>query len=78
MKWFPNKGSCSVPMFNKYRVSNSKPQGGNNSGSSMVRPTFSKFGKKHGDRCLAFMGVSYACGRTVNQLKNCSTFVTKG
>ncbi|KAH0773395.1 hypothetical protein KY290_010532 [Solanum tuberosum] len=75
---FPNQGSSSAPRVNKGRVSNPKPQGRNSGGSSMVRPTCAKYGKKHDGKCLAGMGVCYGCGKSGHQLKNSQHLRPKG
>ncbi|KAK4733907.1 hypothetical protein R3W88_008168 [Solanum pinnatisectum] len=75
---FSNQGSSSAPRVNKDRVSNPNPQGGNNGGSTMERPTCAKCGKKHDGKCLAGMGVCYGCGKSDHQLKNCPTLAAKG
>ncbi|XP_049368386.1 uncharacterized protein LOC125833282 [Solanum verrucosum] len=76
---FPNQGSSSAsPMVNKDRVSNPKPQGGNNDGYSKIKPTCAKCGKKHDEKCLAGLGVCYGFGKSGHQLRNCPTHSAKG
>ncbi|KAH0706305.1 hypothetical protein KY285_010808 [Solanum tuberosum] len=77
-KRFSNQGSSSAPRVNKDRVSNLKPQGGTSGGSSMVRPTCAKCGKKHDGKCLVGIGVCYCCGKSGHQLKDCPTRTAKG
>nr|ABI34336.1 hypothetical protein SDM1_41t00011 [Solanum demissum] len=46
---FSNQGYSSAPRFNKDRVSNPKPQGGNGGDCYVDRPNCAKYGKMHGD-----------------------------
>ncbi|KAH0776329.1 hypothetical protein KY290_007740 [Solanum tuberosum] len=72
---FSNQGSSSAPRVNK---DNPKPQEGSSGGSSMVRPTCAKCGKKHDGKYIPGMGVFYGCGKRGHQLKNFPTLAAKG
>ncbi|WMV41625.1 hypothetical protein MTR67_035010 [Solanum verrucosum] len=49
--------------LNKYRVSNLKPQGGNNGNSSSTL-TCTRHGKKHDVKCLADTDGFFMCGKS--------------
>ncbi|XP_049371080.1 uncharacterized protein LOC125836028 [Solanum verrucosum] len=55
--------------FNKYKVSNLKPQGGGGSGSFV--PVCQKCGKSHSGKCLAGMDICYGCGKSCHKVKDC-------
>ncbi|WMV37505.1 hypothetical protein MTR67_030890, partial [Solanum verrucosum] len=55
--------------FNKDRVSNPKPQGGNSGGSSLS--TCAKRGKKHENKCLASSNRCFGCGMMDHKKRDC-------
>jgi len=75
---FSNQDSCSAPKVNKNMVSNPKPQGGYDKGTTMAKPACAKCGKRHDGKCLAGTGACYGCGKSGHQLKNFPTLTAKG
>ncbi|XP_049394710.1 uncharacterized protein LOC125858999 [Solanum stenotomum] len=73
-----NQGSSSATRGNKDRVSNPKPQGGNSGGSSMVKPTCSKCGKKHDGKCLVGTDGYYSCGKSGHMMRDCPMLRAQG
>ncbi|XP_049368008.1 uncharacterized protein LOC125832865 [Solanum verrucosum] len=75
---FSNKGFSSALRDNKDRASNPKTQGGNSGGSSMVRPTCAKFGKKHDDKCLVSTEGCYSCRNSGHLMRDCLMLKVQG
>ncbi|WMV19633.1 hypothetical protein MTR67_013018 [Solanum verrucosum] len=75
---FYNQGSSSAPRVNKDRVSNSKPQGGNGSGSYIARSTFSICGRKHEGKCLLGTDGCYGCGKSGHRMRDCPILKVQG
>ncbi|XP_049369908.1 uncharacterized protein LOC125834799 [Solanum verrucosum] len=72
-------GSYNAPSkFNKERVYNPKPQGGNNGGSSLPRSTCVKCSKKHDDKCLAGTDDFFSCGKSGHKMRDCPMLMAKG
>ncbi|XP_049405072.1 uncharacterized protein LOC125868481 [Solanum stenotomum] len=72
---FSNQGSSSVPRVNKDRVTNSKPQGVNGSGSYVARSTCSKCERKHEGNCL--VGTD-GCGKSGHKMRDFPMFMAMG
>ncbi|KAH0765218.1 hypothetical protein KY285_001089 [Solanum tuberosum] len=53
--------SNAPPKFNKDRVSNPKPQGGNVNGSSLLMSNCTKCGRKHDGKCRASTDGCFGC-----------------
>uniref|UniRef100_M1DGP0 Gag-pol polyprotein n=1 Tax=Solanum tuberosum TaxID=4113 RepID=M1DGP0_SOLTU len=67
---FSSQGSSNAPSkFNKDRMSNPKPQGGNCSGSLL--PTCAKYGRKHEGKCLAGSNACFGCGKKDHKIRDC-------
>ncbi|XP_049391569.1 uncharacterized protein LOC125855999 [Solanum stenotomum] len=64
-----SQGSSNSPRFNKERVSNLKPQGGNRSGSLL--PTCAMCGRKNEGKCLAGYNACFACGNMDHKIRDC-------
>ncbi|XP_049381270.1 uncharacterized protein LOC125845784 [Solanum stenotomum] len=75
---FSKQGSSSAPRFNKDRVSNPKPQGGNRGGYSMVRLTCAKCGNKHDGKCLIGTDGCYSCGKSGHMMRDCPMLKAQG
>ncbi|XP_049348209.1 uncharacterized protein LOC125812780 [Solanum verrucosum] len=74
-----DQGSSNVPpKFDKDRVSNPKPQGGNGGGSSLARSTYAKCGKKHDGKCLASTDVCFSYGKSGHKLIDFPMLAVKG
>ncbi|XP_049414708.1 uncharacterized protein LOC125877463 [Solanum stenotomum] len=65
------------PKFNRDRVSNPKPQGGNGSGSSLCRSNCPKCGRKHEGKCLADTNGCFCCGKTGHKIRDCPMLIAK-
>ncbi|KAH0672692.1 hypothetical protein KY290_024922 [Solanum tuberosum] len=68
----------TLPKFNKDRVYNPKPQGGNGNGSSLPRSTCTKFGRKHEGKCLAATDGCFGYGKSGHKMRDCPMLMTKG
>ncbi|XP_049391774.1 uncharacterized protein LOC125856304 [Solanum stenotomum] len=76
--WFSSQGSSNAPpKLNQGRVSNTKPQGGNGSGSSLPRSNCTKGGRKHDGKCLAGSDGCYGYGKSVHKMKDCPMLMAK-
>ncbi|WMV25577.1 hypothetical protein MTR67_018962 [Solanum verrucosum] len=74
---FSGQGSSNaLHKFNKDRVSNPKPQGGNASGSSLT--SCAKCGKKHDGRCLADSNACFGCGKMEHKIRYFSSIAKNG
>ncbi|XP_049391539.1 uncharacterized protein LOC125855940 [Solanum stenotomum] len=70
--------SNAPPKFNKDWVSNSRPQGGNGSGSSLPMSTCTKCGRKHEGKCLADTDGCFGCGKSGHKMRDCLMLTGKG
>ncbi|KAH0768772.1 hypothetical protein KY290_012753 [Solanum tuberosum] len=62
--------SNAPPKFNKDKLSNPKPQGGNDSGSSLYMSNI-RCGKNHEGKCLASTDGCFSCGKSGHKIRNC-------
>ncbi|KAK6787876.1 hypothetical protein RDI58_016401 [Solanum bulbocastanum] len=75
---FLGQGSSNsqTSKINKNRVSNPKPQGGNNGRSSM--PTYTRYGEKHNGKCLAGTGSYFNYRKSGLKMRDCQLLASKG
>ncbi|WMV45103.1 hypothetical protein MTR67_038488 [Solanum verrucosum] len=75
---FSGQGSSNspAPKLNKDRVSNPKPQEGNNSVSSLS--TCARCERKHEGKCLAGSNVCVGCGKTDHKIRDCPSVAKNG
>ncbi|KAH0689089.1 hypothetical protein KY289_016447 [Solanum tuberosum] len=62
--------SNAPPKFNKDKVSNPKPQGGNGGGSSLARTTCAKCAKKHNGKCIAGTDGCFSYGKNGDKMRD--------
>ncbi|WMV59208.1 hypothetical protein MTR67_052593 [Solanum verrucosum] len=72
----PRSSNDLAPKFNKYRLSNPKPQGGNSCNRSST-PACTRCGKKHGSKCLAGTDGCFKCGKSGHKMRDCLLLATK-
>ncbi|WMV41581.1 hypothetical protein MTR67_034966 [Solanum verrucosum] len=69
---FSSQGSSNAPPnFNKYRVSNHKPQGGN--GGGYLLSTCARCGRKREGKCLAGIDGFFSCGKSGHKIRDFPT-----
>ncbi|WMV30381.1 hypothetical protein MTR67_023766 [Solanum verrucosum] len=74
---FSGQGSSnSPPKFNKDRVSNPKPQGGNSSG--FLLPSCAICGRKHEGKRLVDTDGCFGCGKIGHKIRDCPSLTAKG
>jgi len=75
---FSGEGSSNAlaPNFNKYRVSNRKPQGGNSCGSSLS--TLARCGRKHDGKSLASIYSCFSYCKSGHKMRDFHSCDTKG
>ncbi|XP_055824371.1 uncharacterized protein LOC129892861 [Solanum dulcamara] len=61
--------NSSIPRFDKYRVTNPKPQRGIPIGQ--VTPTCKKYGRNHKGECQVGLNVCYRCSKLGHHAKEC-------
>ncbi|XP_049360972.1 uncharacterized protein LOC125825702 [Solanum verrucosum] len=67
---------CSS-LFNKDRLSNPNPQGGNGNESSLPILTCAKGGRKREGKCLAGMNGCFVCGKNGHKMRDCPILAAK-
>uniref|UniRef100_M1D9Z3 Gag-pol polyprotein n=1 Tax=Solanum tuberosum TaxID=4113 RepID=M1D9Z3_SOLTU len=74
---FFGQGSSNAPSkFNKNRVSNPKPQGGN--GSWSLLPNCARCGMKHEGKCLADTDGCFGCGKSGHKIRDFPMLTAEG